>query len=91
MPLFMIEREMAERIGLEELAAASLDRELSDESLHWLYSFLSADQRTSFCLFEAPSAEYIRALTERAGLPPAAVIEVEKVDRSTFEQSAAAG
>ena len=91
MPLYMIEREFADRIGLEELAAASLDRELSDDSLHGLYSFLSADQRTSFCLFEAPSAEYIRALTERAGLPPSVVVEVEKVDRSTLEQTAATG
>lgn len=84
MPLFMIEREHAEALGLAELGAQSLERDRTDESMHWLYSFLSADQRTSFCLFEAPSAEYVHALAAGAGLPRAVVVEVERVDRASL-------
>lgn len=84
MPLFMVEREYAEALGLADLGAAALQRDREEESLHWLYSFLSADQRTSFCLFEAPSAEYLHALAARAGLPEAVVVEVDRVDRESL-------
>jgi len=47
-----------------------------EEGVRWLYSFLSADKRKTYCLYEAPFADSIRRAAERAGLPADAVVEV---------------
>ena len=41
-----------------------------------LYSFLSADKRKTYCLYEADGPEAIREAAERAGLPADVVIEL---------------
>ncbi len=41
-----------------------------------LYSFLSADKRKTYCLYEAPAADAIRRAASRAGLPADAVVEL---------------
>ncbi len=45
--------------------------------MRWLYSFLSADRRKTFCLYEAVSETAIRRAAERAGLPADAIIQVD--------------
>jgi hypothetical protein len=47
-----------------------------EEGVRWLYSFLSADRRKTYCLYEAVSADAIRRAAERAGLPADVVVEV---------------
>ena len=49
----------------------------ADEGIRWLFSFLSADRRHTYCLYEAPFAEAIMAAARRANIPADAVIEVE--------------
>ena len=73
MPLFLIERNFAEEL---DVAAADTDAINDDEGVAWVYSFLSADKRKTYCLYEAPTAEAIRAAAVRAGLPADSVIEV---------------
>lgn len=76
MPLFLIERTYATEL---DVAAVDTDelRAVNDlEGVEWIYSFLSADKRKTYCLYEAESAEAIRAAAARAGLPADAVIEV---------------
>jgi hypothetical protein len=76
MPLFMIERNYAEKFDVNE---ANLDRVklINDsEGVHWLYSFLSADLRKTYCLYDAPSAEAIIRAAGRAGLPADVVVEI---------------
>ena len=51
----------------------------ADEGVRWLFSFLSADRRRSYCLYEAPSADAIVAAAKRAGVPADAVVEVDRV------------
>jgi hypothetical protein len=41
-----------------------------------VYSFLSADKKKTYCLYEAPSADLIRDAARRANVPANAVIEV---------------
>jgi hypothetical protein len=41
-----------------------------------LYSFLSADRRKTYCLYEAPSPDAIRQAAARAGLPADVIVEV---------------
>ena len=81
MPVFMIERRYAEEFTPSTEGAAEVRLVNEDEDVHWLYSFLSADKRKSFCLYEAESADAIRRAAERAGLPADVIIEVS--DRIT--------
>ena len=69
MPVFMIERNFAEKLQVTSEGAAAINR-INDET------FLSADNRKTFCLYEAPSAEAIREAARRAGIPADAIIEV---------------
>jgi hypothetical protein len=76
MPVFMIERRYAEEFTPTADGAAEVRLINDDEDVRWLYSFLSADKRKSFCLYEAESAEAIRRAAARAGLPADVVVEV---------------
>lgn len=87
MPLFLVEREHADRMGLAELGTKSLDSEDLDEGLRWLFSFLSADRRKSYCLYEAPSLAVVEAKALRAGLPPTVVVQVDQVDPAVLQKS----
>jgi hypothetical protein len=81
MPLFLIERNFAEEVAVDTAIAAQI-REVNDEiGVLWLYSFLSADKRKSYCLYEAPNADAIRAAAVRLGTPADTIIEVGEVLR----------
>lgn len=76
MPIFMVERQFAEELDLSADAADGVNRINDDENVRWLYSFLSADKRKTYCLYEAPSPEAIRRAAARAGLPADVIVEV---------------
>ena len=76
MPLYLIERNFAEQLEVSPEAAAGIIRINDDVGVRWLYSFLSADRKKTYCLYEAPSAELIREAARRNGLPADVVIEV---------------
>lgn len=76
MPVFLIERRYAEEFTPDPEGAAEIKLINDDEDVRWLYSFLSADKRKSFCLYEAESAEAIRRAAVRAGLPADVIVEV---------------
>jgi len=91
MPIYVIERQYAEQMRLADLGAGALYAQSLDEGMHWLYSFLSADRRKSYCLYEAPSYETIRAAVRRAGLPEAVIVEVDRVDPAGVDSGPGAG
>jgi hypothetical protein len=76
MPVFMIERQFAEQLELTPEDAAQVNQINDEEGVRWLYSFLSADKRKTYCLYEAASAEAIRRAAERNGLPADVIVEV---------------
>ena len=47
-----------------------------DVGVKWLYSFLSADKKKTYCLYEAPNAEAIREAARRLKIPADAIIEL---------------
>ena len=81
MPVFMIERRFADALEMTADGADGVNRINADEGVRWLYSFLSADKRKTYCLYEAPSAEAIRRAAVRAGLPADAMVEVSATVR----------
>lgn len=76
MPIFMIERNFADKLSVTPEGAAEINEINDEESVRWLISFLSVDKKKTFCLYEASSAEAIREAARRAGIPADTIIEV---------------
>jgi hypothetical protein len=81
MVLFMIERNYAEDF---EAGAAEGTAEIlainDDVGVRWVYSFLSADKRKSYCLYEADSEEAILEAARRANVPADVIVRVDQFD-----------
>jgi hypothetical protein len=84
MALFVIERNYAEQLQLTSDGARLIKEINADAGVHWLFSFLSADKKKTYCLYEAPSAEAIRDAAQRANLPADVVMEVTEVRPELF-------
>ena len=76
MPVFMIERRFADDLEASAEVADRINRVNEEEGVRWLYSFLSADKRKTYCLYEAPFAEAILRAAARAGLPADVIVEL---------------
>jgi len=79
MPLYVIERRYAQELELSSEGVKALEEINADEGVRWLFSFLSADQLQSYCLYEAPSPDEIVAAARRAGLPADVIVEVNRI------------
>src|SRR6187401_3503118 len=76
MALFLIERSFAEQLDLTGEDVRVIEEINADEGVRWLFSFLSADRRRTYCLYEAPSPDAIVTAGRRANVPVDAVVEV---------------
>jgi hypothetical protein len=76
MPLYVIERAFADELEITSDDITLIDEINADEGVYWLFSFLSADRRHTYCLYEAPSPEAILAAAKRANVPADAIVEV---------------
>ena len=78
MALFVIERNFAEQLELEELDYAGIKLVNDDAGVRWVYSFLSADKKKTYCLYEAPSPEAIIEAAARLGIPADVIVAVDQ-------------
>lgn len=76
MALYVIERSFADQLDLTDDDVKLIDELNVDEGVRWLFSFLSADRRRTYCLYEAPSPEAIRAAARKADIPVDEIVEV---------------
>jgi len=76
MPRYLIERNFAERVEATKDGVDAINRINDEESVKWLFSFLSADKKKTYCLYEAPNAEAIRIAARRANVPADVIIEI---------------
>ena len=76
MALFMIERNFAAALNASTADLKAVVEINNQTGVKWLYSFLSADKRKTYCLYEAASGDAIREAARRAGLPADIVIEL---------------
>ena len=79
MGLYVIERNFAEQLDPELLDREGIILVNDEVGVRWIYSFLSADRKKSYCLYEAPSAEAIREAAARAGMPADVIVAVEQI------------
>ena len=77
MLLYMIERTFADQLDLTNDDVKVIEEINADEGVRWLFSFLSADRRRTYCLYEAPSPDAIVEAARRADVPADAIVEVE--------------
>jgi hypothetical protein len=81
---FLIERNYAQQLAPSKELAAAL-KEINDaEGLKWLFSFLSADKKKTYCLYEAETADAILAAARKAGIPADVIIEVSDLRPEMF-------
>ena len=78
MPLFIIERNFAEQLELENDGVVAITKINGEVGVNWLFSFLSADKRKTYCLYEAKDPEAIREAARRANVPADVIVEVSQ-------------
>jgi hypothetical protein len=79
MPLFLVERNFAEDLELSGDDVLGIRAVNDDSGVRWVYSFLSADKRKTYCLYEAPSAEAICEAARRNGIPADVIVPVTEL------------
>jgi hypothetical protein len=84
MALFLIERNFAEQLAMTQEAADAIKLINDDVGVNWLFSFLSADKKKTYCLYEGPSVAAVREAARRANIPADVIIEVSQIHGETI-------
>jgi hypothetical protein len=77
--LYLIERNFAEQVALTSEEVEGVDSVIAEEGNDWLFSFLSADKKKMYCLYEAPNPDTILAAAKRLGLPADVIVPVDEI------------
>lgn len=78
MPLFLVERNFSEQIQLGPEDFRQINQITDEIGAHWLSSFLSADGKKTYCLYEAKDTEHLREHAKVTGLPANEIVEVSQ-------------
>ena len=84
MPLYVIERNFAEQLEVTREGAAEVKLINDDLGVSWLFSFLSADKKKTYCLYEAPNPDAIIEAAKRANLPADVIVQVDEIRPDQF-------
>jgi hypothetical protein len=85
MPRYLVERTFPDGLGIpvnEEGARACLSvvENNANAGVTWVHSYVTEDKRKTFCVYDAPSPEAIRAVAQKNGLPVGDIHEVRVLD-----------
>jgi hypothetical protein len=84
MPRYIIERNFAEQLEVDDEAKRHIKQINDEEEVEWIFSFLSADKRKTYCLYEAPDEESLRRAAKRLNIPADVITPVDRVDPGIF-------
>ena len=76
MALYLIERNFAEQLNVNPGDLPTITQCNADAGVQWLFSFLSADKKKTYCLYEAPNPEAIREAARKLNLPADVIVEL---------------
>jgi Protein of unknown function (DUF4242) len=85
MPRYVVERSFPDGLSMpvdDDGAKASLaivDGNAA-EGVTWIHSYVAADKRATFCVYDSPSPEAIRRAAGANGLPADRITEVRVLD-----------
>lgn len=85
MPRYLVQRTFPEglQIPLDDEGAALCRRVVernAEAGVTWIRSFVSEDRTRSFCIYDAPTPEAIRATAARNSLPVDQITRVSVLD-----------
>jgi hypothetical protein len=85
MPRYLVERSFPDGLAIPvtdegALTCLVLVGNNAAEGVTWLHSYVSADKRKAFCIYEAPSLEAIRLAAQRNSLPVDRITRVSVLD-----------
>lgn len=84
-PRYMVQRTFPEGLQIPisedgvELCHSVVERN-AEEGVTWVHSYVSADKRTTFDIYDAPSPEAIRKTASRNELPVDRITQVSVLD-----------
>jgi len=85
MPRYLVQRHFPEglHIPLDQQGAKTCESVVGTNAEHgvtWVHSYVSEDRRTTFCVYDGPDPEAIRAAASRNGLPLESITQVRVLD-----------
>ncbi len=79
MPIYMVEREFAEELDLDDQTKRLIKAYNLEHEIKWLTSFLSADKKKTYCLYEADDVEVLRRHAADLGMPADVITLVSEI------------
>ncbi len=85
MPRYVVERTFPEGLGIPagsdgaEVCVAIVERN-ADAGVTWVHSYLSEDERKTFCVYDAPTPEAIRKAAAQNAIPVDRITHVSVLD-----------
>jgi Nickel responsive protein SCO4226-like len=85
MPRYIVERTFPGGLDIPtspeglRICRSVVDRN-ADHGVTWVHSYVSEDKGTTFCVYDAPSPESIRAAASRNDLPVDRITQVRVLD-----------
>ena len=85
MPRYVVQRTFPDGLhipvenGGGELCRGVVERN-AEEGVTWISSFVSEDKTRTFCIYDAPSPEAVRAVADTNGLPVDEITSVSVLD-----------
>jgi hypothetical protein len=85
MPRYLVERTFADGLrfpidGTGRKASAEIITRNGEQGVTWVHTYVSDDDRTTWCVYDAPSPEAIRAVAGRNALPVDRITEIHVLD-----------
>ena len=85
MPRYIVERSFPDglSIPIDASGAAACDGVVDRNAggdVTWIHSYVSPDKTKTFCVYDGPTAETIKAAAKRNNLPVDSVTEVRVLD-----------
>ena len=87
MPVFLVERNFAEKIDLDSESVKQINEITNEIGARWLTSFLTADGKKTYCLYEAKDPEQLLEHAKVVGIPADEIVQVDRFWPEADEES----
>lgn len=78
MPVFLVERNFAEQLDLDSESVKQINEITNEIGARWLTSFLTADGKKTYCLYEAKDPEQLLEHARVVGIPADEIVQVDR-------------
>lgn len=78
MPVFLVERNFAEKLDLDSDSVKQINDITNEIGARWLTSFLTADGKKTYCLYEARDPEQLLEHAKVVGIPADEIVQVDR-------------